>query len=172
MHSETFEQTLRFWYKKSKQVLKHRPDKKKELVKRLELLEYAEQNPDFTINMVNICGLYEIVGGNPDLKKSYYTGTLKIDLISNQIEVSWLIEGEQEQTGYGFVFNNILVIHFSYTSDKQLYNGIVAYEFLTPEIVVGKWTEEIAVENAFEMGRKLTPKELGEPYPEDFFSAN
>ncbi|NIJ46454.1 hypothetical protein FHR24_002941 [Wenyingzhuangia heitensis] len=169
---DVFHQRVKHWYQKSKLALKGRKFKEKELLKRYHLLEHSEKNPDFNINMINVCGVYEIVGGNPEIKDSYYTGLLHIDLMSNQIEASWLIEGEQHQTGYGFVFNNTLIIHFSYMSDRELYNGIVAYEFLTSDIVVGKWTEEIAIENAFEMGRKLTPNELGEPSPEDFFSAN
>ena len=167
-----FNQQIKHWYKKSKLALKDRKLKKKELLRRLYLLEHSEYNPDFTINMVNVCGMYNIVGGNPDSQESYYTGLLHIDLISNQIEASWLIEGEQHQTGYGFVFNNTLVIHFNYMAEEELFNGIVAYHFLTPDILIGKWTEEIAIENAFEMGRKLAPDELGEPYPEDIFSAN
>lgn len=167
-----FEKSIKHWYYKSKLGLKNRDDKREELLKRLQLLEFSEYNPDFCINMVNVCGIYNIVGGNPDSSESYYTGLLHIDLISNQIEASWLIEGEQHQTGYGFVFNNTLVIHFNYMVEKELFNGVVAYEFITSEIVVGKWTEEIAIENAFEMGRKLSPEELGEPNPEDFFSAN
>ncbi|WP_157359360.1 hypothetical protein [Wenyingzhuangia fucanilytica] len=167
-----FHQSLKHWYDKSKLALKGRKSKKKELLKRLYLLEYSEANPDFSINLVNVCGIYNIAGGNPDSKDSYYTGLLHIDLINNQIEASWLIEGEHHQTGYGFVFNNTLVIHFNYLADDELFNGIVAYHFITPEIVIGKWTEEVAIENAFEMGRKLSPDELGEPYPEDIFSAN
>ena len=167
-----FHQEVKHWYDKSKLALNYRDSKKKELLKRLRLLEFSEPTPDFSINMVNICGVYNIAGGNPDSNESYYTGLLNIDLVNNQIEASWLIEGEQQQTGYGFVFNNTLVIHFNYIADDELFNGIVAYKFITPDIVVGKWTEEIALENAFEMGRKLSPDELGEPYPEDFFSAN
>ncbi|MGY6647644.1 hypothetical protein [Wenyingzhuangia sp. IMCC45574] len=172
MNQRSFQQNLKYWYSKSKLALHQRKEKKEELVKRLELLEYAEQNPDFNLSMVNVCGVYEIAGGNPDATDSYYTGLLNIDLISNQIEASWLIEGSQHQTGYGFVFNDTLVIHFCYEADKSLYNGIVAYQFITPEIVIGKWTEEIAIENAFEMCRKLSPKELGEDFPEDFLSVN
>lgn len=172
MTENTFQQNLIFWYNKSKLALDNREDKKDELEKRLELLEYAEQNPEFDLSMVNVCGIYEVTGGNPEATDSYYTGLLNIDLINNQVEASWLIEGSQPQTGYGFVFNNTLVIHFNYMADKDLYNGIVAYQFLTPEIIIGKWTEEIAIENAFEMGRKLSPKELGESYPEDFLSVN
>ncbi len=167
-----FYQQIEYWYKKSALALANRENKKGELEKRLEIYENAELNSDFVINMVNVCGVYEIVGGNPDIEDSYYTGLLHIDLISNQIEASWLIEGEQHQTGYGFVFNDTLVIHFNYMADGELFNGIVAYHFLLPNVIIGKWTEEIAIENAFEMGRKLQPKELGEPYPEDFFSAN
>ncbi len=172
MNENSFQQNLKYWYSKSKLALKPRKEKKEELVKRLELLEYAEQNPDFNLSMVNVCGVYEIAGGNPDANNSYYTGLLNIDLISNQIEASWLIEGAQHQTGYGFVFNDTLVIHFCYEVEGSLFNGIVAYQFITPEIVIGKWTEEIAVENAFEMCRKLSPKELGESYPEDYLSVN
>lgn len=172
MNKHTFRQNLKFWYSKSKLALHQREDKKEELLKRLELFEYAEQNPDFDLSMVNVCGVYQITGGNPDVKNSYYTGLLNIDLINNQIEANWLIEGSQTQTGYGFVFNNTLVIHFNYIEENNLYNGVVAYQFLTPEIVIGKWTEEVAVENAFEMARKLSPNELGEAYPEDFLSIN
>jgi len=167
-----FHQKLRKWFDESKIALESRPNKENELLKRAEILEHAEPNPDFLLNMANVCGTYEIAGGNPDIEESYYTGLLCIDLISNQIETSWLIEGEQHQSGYGFVFNNILILHFNYMVNKELYHGIVAYDFLTPDIFIGKWTEEIAIENAFEMGRKLTHKELGEPNPEDFFSIN
>lgn len=169
---EVFHQKLKYWYEKSKLALENRNLKETELANRKYLLEHTENNPDFLINMVNVCGVYEIAGGNPDMIDSYYTGLLNVDLVNNQIEASWLIEGEQHQTGYGFVFNNTLIIHFSYWVDKELFSGIVAYSFLTPHIIIGKWTEEIAIENAFEMGRKLSPKELGEPNPEDFFSAN
>ncbi|NJB83775.1 hypothetical protein [Wenyingzhuangia aestuarii] len=167
-----FHQTLKHWYDKSKLGLVGRELKEQELFKRKELLEHAEYNPDFSINMINVCGVYEIVGGNPDIKDSYYTGLLNIDLISNQIEANWLIEGEQQQTGYGFVFNNTLVISFNYSVENEYFNGIVAYSFITPDVVIGKWTEEIAIENAFEMCRKLTADELGEPNQEDYFSAN
>lgn len=169
---ESFEQSIKHWYNKSKLALEKRESKQKELQRRLRLLELSEYNPEFSINMVNVCGIYNITGGNPDGKESYYTGLLHIDLVSNQIEVSWLIEGEQHQTGYGFVFNNTLIIHFNYMVDENLFHGVVAYRFITSEIMIGKWTEEVALENAFEMGRKLSPNELGEPYPEDFFSAN
>lgn len=169
---DLFHQQLNHWYQKSKLALEDRPLKEKELSKRLNLSKYAEFNSDFAINMVNVCGVYEIAGGNPDFEESYYTGLLNIDLINNQIEASWLIEAEQHQTGYGFVFNNTLIIHFSYISEQEVYNGVVAFHFVTADILIGKWTEEIAIENAFEMGRKLTPDELGESYPEDFFSVN
>lgn len=167
-----FHQKLDNWYQASKQGLSHRPSKKEEWEKRQKLWKFAELQPDFSINMVNVCGVYNVVGGNPVVDKSYYTGLLHVDLVSNQIEASWLIEGEQQQVGYGFVFNNTLIISFSYWAEKELYNGIVAYDFLTPEIVIGKWTEEIAIENAFEMGRKLSSKELGMPNPTTFFSKN
>ena len=170
--NQGFEQSLKHWFQKSYLALEHRPSKQEELKKRLHLSEYAEYNADYSINMVNICGVYEVVGGNPDMSDSFYTGLLTIDLVSNQIEATWLIEGEQHQTGYGFVFNNTLVIHFSYFHEQELFNGIVAYHFLTPDSVIGKWTEEIAIENAFEMGRRLTYEELGEEYPEDYFSVN
>ncbi|WP_010133894.1 hypothetical protein [Ochrovirga pacifica] len=172
MNEQIFQQNLTYWYKKSKVALKYREDKDRELHKRKELYQYAEPNPDFNLSMVNVCGVYEVVGGNPDVKDSFYTGLLHIDLISNQIEAHWLIEGSQTQTGYGFVFNDTLVLHFNYWAEEELFNGIVAYQFVTPEIVIGKWTEEIALENAFEMCRKLSPNELGEAHPEDFFSAN
>lgn len=167
-----FKESLKHWYQKSKQALEHRISKENELKKRYQLYKHADHNPDFRINMVNVCGVYEIVGGNPDIKESYYSGLLNIDLISNQIEASWLIEGEQHQTGYGFVFNNTLVINFCYEYEQEVYNGVVAYHFVTPDVLIGKWTEEEAIDNAFEMGRKLTPDELGEEHPEDYFSVN
>lgn len=170
--SNVFQQTLNYWYKKSKLGLVGRVGKSEELLNRTLLLENAEYNSDFRINMINVCGVYQIVGGNPDLKDNYYTGLLTIDLHNNQIEATWLIEGEQHQKGYGFVFNNTLVIHFNYTVDQIIFNGIVAYDFITPDVVVGKWTEEVAIENAFEMCRRCTPNELGDHISDDFFSAN
>ena len=53
MNENTFQQNLKYWYNKSKLALNHREDKKEELLKRLELLEYGEQNPDFDLSMVN-----------------------------------------------------------------------------------------------------------------------
>ncbi|MDB4297755.1 hypothetical protein N9901_03290 [Flavobacteriaceae bacterium] len=170
---EKFEKAIINWYNKIKIVLNDREEKEDEYIKCNFLLENTEYHPDFVINMVNVCGTYNVCGGNPDLEDSYYTGVLSIDLISNQIVATWLIEGEHKQLGYGFVFNNTLVLSFSYMDDdKNMYNGVVAYEFLSSDIIVGKWTEEVAAENAFEVGRKLSPEELGQPYPEDYFSVN
>lgn len=169
---ENFKEALEFWYTKSKQVLKKRKELKEELIKRTFLYDNSEYNPSFSIDLVNVCGIYEVAGGNPDAKESYYTGILTIDLIDNQINATWTIEDNQEQTGYGFIFNDTLILNFSYVVEDGLYSGIVAYQFLTPEVVIGKWTEEIAAENAFEMARKLSPDELGESYPEDFISYN
>lgn len=170
--THSFDQKIAYWYAKSKKVLQGRKDSTEELTKRAYLLDNVEPNPNLTINMVSICGTYEVAGGNPDELESFYTGLLSIDLIDNQISATWLIEGTQQQTGYGFVFNNTLMLHFDYMVDEFLYNGIVAYEFITADIIIGKWTEEVAIENAFEMGRKLSHNELGEPYPEDYLSCN
>jgi len=170
--SNVFKETLTYWYNKSKLGLTGRNDKSEELLNRKILLENAEYNSEFQINLINVCGVYQVVGGNPDLKDNYYTGLLTIDLNNNQIEASWLIEGDQHQTGYGFVFNNTLIIHFNYTVDEKVFHGIVAYDFITPDVVIGKWTEEVAAENAFEMCRKCTSNELGNEISDDFFSAN
>lgn len=169
---DAFNHAINHWFDQSKLALKNLPPLKEELSKRQKLVQVSEYNATFLINMVNVCGTYAIVGGNPDTKDSYYTGTLQIELLNNQIVATWLIDGSQPQNGYGFVFNNTLVLQFKYHANADLFHGIVAYEFLTPEIVNGKWTEEMAFESAFEMGRKLPSSELDLANPEPFFSAN
>jgi hypothetical protein len=169
---KTFDEYIADWFAASKKVLGKRKDLEEELIKREFLVDNAEEQKDYFINTVNVCGTYNIVGGNPDQDEGYYSGILSLDLENNQIFATWLIEGNQKQTGYGFIFNNTLIINFSYVVDEYLFRGIVAYQFLTPDVVIGKWTEEVAESNTFEMGRRLSPNELGEPNPEDYFSVN
>lgn len=89
-------------------------------------------------------GTYNITGENQNSEGNQYTGTLTLSLDThNRIEAKWLINNTQEQFGYGFYKNNILVINFNYKGlDNQVFKGVVVYKCITKDILEGFWSEK------------------------------
>lgn len=93
----------------------------------------------------DLVGEYSIIGKNQEDAEINYSGTLKLILdINNRIVANWIINDEQEQIGYGFFKDNILVINFSYKGeDRETYKGVVVYRCITKDILDGFWSEKL-----------------------------
>ncbi len=128
----------------------------KELVARknkfANLKEKEEKKP---ITRAGILGTYHLVGKNSSEDETSYVGLLSLHLDEGQIRATWLVEKTDLHYGYGFLHGRVLILNFMYSSEGQEYKGIVAYEFLTNEIITGTWTEEINTAIGVEFGRKL-----------------
>ncbi|HEY6144345.1 MAG TPA: hypothetical protein VIV55_13120 [Flavobacterium sp.] len=93
----------------------------------------------------DLIGDYSISGSNQDdTNEMTYKGTLTLSLDSNnRIRAQWLINNSQEQTGYGFFKDNILVINFKYKGeDNQTYKGVAVYRCITKDVLEGFWSEK------------------------------
>lgn len=93
----------------------------------------------------DLVGNYTIEGSNQDESDELnYKGILTLTLDqNNRVIAHWLINNNQEQQGYGFFKDNILVINFNYLGDdKQSYKGIVVYKCINKNILDGFWSEK------------------------------
>lgn len=108
-----------------------------------------------SVTNTSIEGVYQIIGANSDSAEQGYFGTLSLKFSENKIHATWLIEGEDTQSGYGILLNNILSIQFVYEQENKEYFGVVSYEFLTNSVISGIWVEEHSDEIGVEFGRKL-----------------
>lgn len=95
------------------------------------------------MTLQELTGEYTVIGNNQDAESNTYKGklTLTIDE-NNRIKAKWLINDEQEQLGYGFFKNNILVINFNYKSDGYVFKGVVVYKCITKDLLDGFWSEK------------------------------
>lgn len=172
------EKKFKQWIEKSSKILKQRIDEinidstdlEEELELRKELylsLEKKQIAPRFTKN--NILGDYALVGCNSSDAISGYVGVLNLSREQYQIKATWIIEGHKEQMGYGLLIDNILCLNFSYEAGNNIYDGIVAFHFLSDSCIYGVWTEQINDAEGFEMGRKLSSKKIN---PLNLFGMN
>lgn len=93
----------------------------------------------------DLIGQYAVSGSNQDENPAMtYRGILTLSLdVNKRIIAHWLINQEQEQKGYGFFKDNILVINFNYKGeDKKTYKGVVVYRCLTKDVLEGFWSEK------------------------------
>lgn len=93
----------------------------------------------------DLIGDYSISGSNQDESNDItYTGILSLSLDkNNRINARWLINNSQEQKGYGFFKDNILVINFSYQGDhNKSYKGVAIYRCITKDVLDGFWSEK------------------------------
>ncbi|TCI92611.1 hypothetical protein [Tenacibaculum sp. M341] len=93
----------------------------------------------------DLVGSYSIIGSNQNESDQEYKGTLtlSLDTYDNRMIAKWLINGHQEQNGFGFFKDNILVINFYYLGDdNETYKGVVVYRCLTKNILDGFWSEK------------------------------
>lgn len=111
----------------------------------------------FAMNIEDITGTYSIIGSNQDTLENTYNGFLTLEMDSNnRILAKWNIHADQEQIGFGFFKDNILVINFSYLGeDNNTYKGVVVYKCISKDILEGFWSEEygdplyLGTENCF-----------------------
>jgi hypothetical protein len=96
------------------------------------------------MTVTDLIGEYTIIGKNQNKTNSNYKGILTLSLDeNNRISAKWLINYDQEQIGYGFFKNNILVINFSYQGvDETIYKGVVVYRCISKDIFDGFWSEK------------------------------
>jgi hypothetical protein len=120
-----------------------------------EFANTTKQQLEKPITRAGILGTYHLVGKNSAEDKSSYVGLLSLHLEEGQIRATWLLEEIDVHYGYGFLHERLLVLNFMYASEGQEYKGVVAYEFLTNEIITGTWTEETNTAIGMEFGRKL-----------------
>ncbi|SNR17027.1 hypothetical protein [Tenacibaculum jejuense] len=97
----------------------------------------------------DLVGEFSIIGSNQDEKNSEYKGTLSITIDKHKrVHARWIIGKEQEQTGYGFFNDNILVINFQYLDENHIAcTGTAAYRCITKDILDGFWSEEFGDPN-------------------------
>jgi hypothetical protein len=143
---------------------------KEELVARKKEFANAIARPVLEpITRVGIVGSYHLIGKNSSEDETSYVGLLSLHLDEDQIRATWLVEETDVHYGYGFLHERILILNFMYLSEGQEYKGIVAYEFLTNEIITGTWTEEMNPKIGTECGRKLPLEKINPLY---FFGKN
>lgn len=93
----------------------------------------------------DLIGDYSISGRNQDENSEVtYKGILSLSLDeNNRIIAKWLINNSDEQKGYGFFKDNILVINFSYKGeDSKTYKGVAVYRCITKDVLDGFWSEK------------------------------
>jgi hypothetical protein len=62
-----------------------------------------------------LSGKYTVIGSNQEANSNEYKGILELSIdTNNRIRAKWLINDSQEQFGYGFFKDNILVINFKH----------------------------------------------------------
>lgn len=93
----------------------------------------------------DLIGKYSISGSNQeDSNEMTYQGILTLSLDqNNRIIAHWLINDNQEQKGYGFFKDNILVINFNYKGEEdEIYKGVTVYRCITKDVLDGFWSEK------------------------------
>ncbi len=96
------------------------------------------------MTLQELTGTYNITGRNQDAETNIYKGILSLTIDNNnRIHAKWVINNNQEQIGYGFFKNDILVINFKYKSeDNKTYKGVVVYKCITKDLLDGFWSEK------------------------------
>lgn len=113
----------------------------------------------------DLVGTYSIQGSNQSESDQLdYKGTLILSLDeNNRIIAHWLINNNQEQQGFGFYKDNILVVNFNYLGDEgSIYKGVVVYKCINKDVLEGFWSEKhgdplyLGTENCFRNKPKET----------------
>ncbi len=153
------------WYENSKKVtekatLNYKSSYEYELAIRKEMLNEFSDTA-YELNEENDPGIYKIMGQNPDDPESCYIGNVIIEFDEGTWLATWYISGFMHYA-YGMqVSSNILVFNFSYLdTDENPHTGLVAYTFLSKDIVRGEWIEEGYDEKGLEELRKLKDDEI------------
>ncbi|WP_010180939.1 hypothetical protein [Aquimarina agarilytica] len=157
-------QPIQKWFKNSTKVTEkathnYRSSFEYELAIRKEMLkDFFETAYELDVN--NDQGVYKIMGQNPDDPESCYIGNVVIEYDEDTWLATWYISGFMHYA-YGMqVSPNILVFNFSYLdTDENPHTGLVAYTFLSKDVVRGEWIEEGYAEKGLEELRKLKDDE-------------
>ncbi|HSD07985.1 hypothetical protein [Flavobacterium sp.] len=97
------------------------------------------------MTLQELIGNYSITGSNQDESTAMtYNGILTLSLDeNNRIIAKWLINNSQQQKGYGFFKDDILVINFNYKGDdNKTYKGVAVYRCITKDFLKGFWSEK------------------------------
>ncbi|AOW11347.1 hypothetical protein [Flavobacterium gilvum] len=97
------------------------------------------------MTLQDLPGSYSIQGSNQnEINTMTYQGILTLSLDeNNRILAHWIINNEQEQVGYGFFKDAILVINFKYKGENnKTYKGVAVYRCLTNNVLDGFWSEK------------------------------
>ncbi|MEP1490095.1 MAG: hypothetical protein ABJL44_10275 [Algibacter sp.] len=96
------------------------------------------------MTLQELIGEYTVIGSNQDAEPNTYKGTLTLSIDeNNRIKAKWLINTNQEQFGFGFFKDNILVINFNYKNAlNSIFKGVVVYKCITKDLLDGFWSEK------------------------------
>lgn len=95
------------------------------------------------MTLEELSGKYTVIGSNQDADSNEYKGTLYLSVDdNNRIRAKWLINNSQEQLGYGFFKDNILVINFNYKNQNNIFKGVVVYKCISKDLLEGFWSEK------------------------------
>ncbi len=95
------------------------------------------------MTLEDLPGKYTVIGSNQDANPNEYKGVLNLSLDgNNRIRARWLINNSQEQLGYGFFKDNILVINFNYKNENSVFKGVVVYKCISKDLLEGFWSEK------------------------------
>jgi hypothetical protein len=95
------------------------------------------------MTLQELTGQYTIIGSNQDADSQEYKGVLNLVLDKyNRIQANWLINNTQEQLGYGFFKDNILVINFKYKNENKVFKGVAVYKCISKDLLEGFWSEK------------------------------
>jgi len=132
-----------------------------ELKLRQKLVYSTQSIEEYEVTFEKAVGTYKLMGQNPDTS-SCYIGTVEIeyDDVDESLIATWYIAGATH-FAYGMkVSSNIIVFNFAYMDpDENAHTGLVAYTFLSPQIVQGRWIEEGFKGEGIEELRKLDDDE-------------
>jgi len=162
---EAIEKNTKDIIKKLKDELTKRSEIKIEYNKRLE----SSKSISVDLSKINICGTYSVTGRNPesDKRRIYltpkedgvdptlmpypiirykvplYFGRLDISKDNDIYSLKWTIESfKPNQTffGTGMLNNDILSVIFHEDTDKNdNWYGVISYQIIGPEILIGNW---------------------------------
>ena len=105
-----------------------------------------------SINYRDLSGYYKIAGHNPFNSAEQYQGFLQLIRIGlDKYHASWKMNDSQEfsQFGEGFVFENQLLLNFTYDEGEEA-DGQMIYEIHEKGILKGFWLEEGIFSPGFE----------------------
>ncbi|MEI6866098.1 hypothetical protein [Flavicella sp.] len=66
------------------------------------------ENSFVNITSKSIEGVYQVLGANSENSEQGYLGILTLKYDENRIHATWLIEGEDTQTGFGLLLNQCI----------------------------------------------------------------